>query len=88
MPKRARSPSKCVLHADVRLSTNQFIAIGRIVQVHVADKFVLERTKPAFDTPALRLIGAMHGAKWYSRTSDRFAMGRPTWADWIKKMSI
>jgi hypothetical protein len=33
----------------------------------------------------LRLIGAMHAAKWYARTSDRFAMDRPTWADWINR---
>lgn len=32
---------ECVLHADVPLSSNQFIAIGRIVQAHVAEEFVL-----------------------------------------------
>lgn len=75
---------ECVLHADVPLSTNQFIAIGRIVRAHVANEFVLDSAKQVFDTPALRLIGAMHAAKWYCRTSDRFAMDRPTWADWVK----
>ena len=76
---------ECVLHADVPLSTNQFIAIGRIVQAHVVDRIVLDAAKHLFDTPALKLIGAMHAAKWYSRTSDRFAMDRPTWADWVKQ---
>jgi len=74
-----------VLHADVPLSANQFIAIGRIVRAHVADEFVVDAAKQVFDTPALKLIGAMHAAKWYSRTSDRFAMDRPTWADWVKQ---
>jgi hypothetical protein len=77
-----------VLHADVPLSANQFIAIGRIVEAHVAEEFVLDATKHHFDTPALELIGAMHAAKWYSRTSDRFSMDRPTWADWIKRPKV
>jgi flavin reductase (DIM6/NTAB) family NADH-FMN oxidoreductase RutF len=86
-PRVERSPIafECVLHADVPLSANQFIAIGRIVQAHVADEFVLDAAKHLFDTPALKLIGAMHAAKWYSRTSDRFAMDRPTWVDWVKR---
>ena len=79
---------ECVLHADVPLSANQFIAIGRIVRAHVRDEFVVDVAKQVFDTPALRLIGAMHAAKWYSRTSDRFAMDRPTWADWLNKGKI
>jgi flavin reductase (DIM6/NTAB) family NADH-FMN oxidoreductase RutF len=78
---------ECVLHADVPLSPNQFIAIGRIVQAHVGDEFVLDAAQHLFDTPALKLIGAMHAAKWYARTSDRFAMERPTWAAWVKQHS-
>ena len=59
------------------------IVIGRIVQAHFGDEFVLDATKHLFDTPALKLIGAMPAAKWYARTSDRFAMDRPTWAERI-----
>jgi flavin reductase (DIM6/NTAB) family NADH-FMN oxidoreductase RutF len=78
---------ECVLHTEIPLSPNQFIAVGRIVHAHVEDAFVLDADQFAFDTPALRLIGAMHAAKWYARTSDRFAMDRPTWADWIDRHS-
>jgi flavin reductase (DIM6/NTAB) family NADH-FMN oxidoreductase RutF len=87
VPRVEASPVafECVLHAEVPLSTNQFIAIGRIVRAHVADEFVLDAPKHLFDTPALQLIGAMHAAKWYSRTSNLFAMDRPTWADWINR---
>ena len=76
---------ECVLHSDVPLSPNQFIAIGRIVQAHVGEEFVLDAANHVFDTPALKLIGAMHAAKWYARTTDRFAMDRPTWVDWVKQ---
>jgi flavin reductase (DIM6/NTAB) family NADH-FMN oxidoreductase RutF len=79
---------ECVLHADVPLSASQFIAIGRIVQAHVADEFVVDASKHVFDTPALGLIGAMHAARWYSRTSERFAMDRPTWADWVEQGKV
>ncbi len=79
---------ECVLHADVPLSTSQFIAIGRIVRAHVADAFVVDGAKHIFDTPGLRLIGAMHAAKWYARTSDRFEMVRPTWAEWVGRKLI
>jgi hypothetical protein len=33
----------------------------------------------AVDTPARALIGGMHGARWYTRTRDCFAMDRPNW---------
>lgn len=37
----------------------------------------------AINTLGLKLIGGMHGARWYARTSDLFAMDRPTWAQWV-----
>jgi len=33
------------------------------------------------DTPEPKLIGAMHGAKWYVNLSDRFTMDQPAWAE-------
>jgi hypothetical protein len=30
------------------------------------------------------LIGGMHGARWSTRTSGRFAMDRPAWAEWTR----
>lgn len=85
-PRIEESPAsfECVLHSMVELSENQFIAIGRIVSAHIADRYVIDGANGKFDTPAFKLIGAMHAAKWYSRTSDRFAMDRPTWADRVK----
>jgi len=51
----------------------------------VSDRYVIDAGKQQFDTPALKLIGGMHGAKWYARTSDLFAMDRPAWATWPRK---
>jgi flavin reductase (DIM6/NTAB) family NADH-FMN oxidoreductase RutF len=72
----------------VPLAPNHSIAIGRILEAHVADEFVLDAEKQIFDTPKLKLIGSMHAAKWYARTSDRFAMERPTWAEWVKQGKV
>lgn len=72
---------ECRLHSTLKPTENQLIAFGRIVHAHVPDEFMLTGSE-VIDTPALKLIGGMHGAKWYTRTSDRFAMERPTWAQW------
>jgi len=84
-PRVARSPValECVLHATVPLSENQLIILGRVVHAHANDEIVLDAREALLDTNAMRLIGGMHGAKWYTRTSDLFAMDRPTWNDWI-----
>ena len=75
-PRVERSPIslECVLHTTVPLSPNQFIAVGRIVQAHARDEFVQDAREPLLDTNAMHLIGGMHGAKWYARTSDVFSM--------------
>jgi flavin reductase (DIM6/NTAB) family NADH-FMN oxidoreductase RutF len=87
VPRLAKAPVafECKLLQEVTLSRNQFIAIGRIVHAHVADAVVVDAGKHVFDTPGMKLIGGMHGARWYTRTTDCFAMDRPTWATWGDK---
>lgn len=89
-PRVASSPVafECRVHTSVPLSTNQVIIIGRIVEAHVADAHVLDSQRYIFDTANFRMIGAMHAAKWYTRTTDRFAMDRPTWAEWVKQGKV
>ncbi|WP_072386654.1 flavin reductase family protein [Hyphomicrobium sp. CS1BSMeth3] len=83
-PRIVASPVslECRIHSSVPLSPNQVLIVGRIVQAHVADRFVISPREPLLDTPAFRLIGGMHGARWYTRTNDLFEMERPTWANW------
>ncbi len=64
------------------------MVIGRIVQAHVADEFVLDADRPLIDTSNLKLIGSMHGAKWYTRTSDLLQMERPSWANWVRERKV
>ena len=74
------------------LERNFFLLIAQrwvvvLPDAHVVDEFVLDAAKHLFAIPALKLIGAMHAAKWYCRTSDQCAMDRSTWADWVKRQT-
>jgi flavin reductase (DIM6/NTAB) family NADH-FMN oxidoreductase RutF len=85
-PRIASSPVsfECRLVTTLSFGPNQAIVLGRILHAHVANEFVLDPACCAIDTPNMKLIGGMHGAKWYARLSDRFEMVRPTWAQWVK----
>jgi len=83
-PRLSDSPVayECRFITSLSFGPNQAIIAGQIVHAYVEDQFVLDRARGLVDTPELKLIGAMHGAKWYARLSDRFEMERPTWAQW------
>ncbi|MBN9428701.1 MAG: flavin reductase family protein [Burkholderiales bacterium] len=66
---------------------SQMIVVGEVLMAHVRDEFVLDAQRCHIDTPAMGLIGRMHGAGWYARTRDLFQMQRPRWATW-KKTSV
>jgi flavin reductase (DIM6/NTAB) family NADH-FMN oxidoreductase RutF len=85
-PRIAASPVayECKLLTSMSFGPHQAIVIARIVHGHVADEFVVDAARGLVDTPKLKLIGAMHGARWYARLSNRFEMERPTWASWSK----
>ena len=60
----------------------QTAVIGRILCAHVADAVIQDKERCHIDTPALRLIGRMHGSGWYARCTDLFQLDRPNWAEW------
>jgi len=73
---------ECRLLTSLSFGPNQAIVIGRVTYGHVDDGLVVDASRGLVDTPKLKLIGGMHGAKWYARLSDRFEMERPTWGRW------
>jgi len=83
-PRIAESPVsfECRVLSSLVTGPRQTIVIGRIVRAHIEDAFVQDRERCYIDTPALRLIGRMHGSGWYARCTDLFEMPRPTWAEW------
>jgi flavin reductase (DIM6/NTAB) family NADH-FMN oxidoreductase RutF len=86
-PRLAASPAvyECRFLTSLSFGPNQLIVFGEIIHAHVADHIVLDAKRGLVDTPNLKAIGAMHGAKWYARLSDRFEMERPTWAGWMRQ---
>ena len=57
----------------------QSVVLGEVLFAHIADAFVSDAEKLYFDTPAMRLVGRTHGAGWYARTIDQFAVERPAY---------
>lgn len=83
-PRLATSPVafECVLHQAITLGPGEAVLLACIVTAHIADALAGADPPGSIDTPGLRLFGAMHAARWYARTTDRFAMERPNWQDW------
>ena len=80
-PRIASSPVsfECrTLHA-LRTSESQTVVIGEVLVAHVADAFILDRSRLHLDTPAMGVIDRMHGAGWYARPTDLFQLDRPAW---------
>ncbi len=85
-PRIAESPvaMECELLQIVDLGETGLV-LGRVVAMHVRDECVLDAANHYIDTPALKLIGRMHGRGWYARTSDLFEMPRIPVKDWKMK---
>ncbi len=83
-PRIAESPvsMECALMQIVDLGTETGLVLGRVLAMHVHDDAVIDPAKRLIDTAKLKLIGRMHGAGWYARTSDLFQMPRIRLEDW------
>jgi flavin reductase (DIM6/NTAB) family NADH-FMN oxidoreductase RutF len=82
-PRIAESPVsfECVTHTAVVTGPHQTVVIGRVLAIHVADRFVLDAGRGHVDTQALDLVARTVGAG-YIRMGAPFDMERPTWAGW------
>lgn len=81
-PLLAESPVsfECVTHASLVTGPQQLLVVGRILAVHVADRFVTNAARGHIDSLAMGLLGRGHGTT-YIRSHDTFEMVRPKWAD-------
>src|SRR5262249_33711332 len=89
-PRIAQSPVafECRLATSLSFGANQAVIFGEVLSAHVTDEVVLDAAKGLVDTPKLDLFGAMHAARWYSTTNERFEMVRPTWAQWVAEGKV
>lgn len=56
--------------------------IGRMLAVHIDDRFSLNAERTHIDTPALNLVSRRYAAT-YVRSSDTFDLDGPKWAEWV-----
>lgn len=85
-PRIGESPVayECKRMTSMEVGHGNRIVVGEVVHMHIEDRFI-DTDKLYVDTPALKLIGRMHGSGWYTRTSDLFEMPRPDYEAWIKE---
>lgn len=86
-PRIAESPvaMECRLLQLVELAAGRAVVLGEVLAFHVADSCVLDAARCHIDTPKLGLIGRMHGAGGYLRTTDRLEMPRISLAAWQER---
>jgi flavin reductase (DIM6/NTAB) family NADH-FMN oxidoreductase RutF len=86
-PRIAESPvsMECELMQIVELGSESGLVLGRVLAMHVREDYVIDAARHSIDTPKLRLIGRMHGAGWYARTSDLFSMDRISRETWKER---
>ena len=83
-PRIAASPVafECVLHQEVPLGTRNALILGRVLSMHLRDDVLADSARLHVATERLGLVGRMHGAGWYARTSDLFQLPRLTLEQW------
>lgn len=80
-PRIATAPvaMECRVHQTLEVGTSTLV-IGEVLHFHVRDEFYDPATR-RLDTPAMRLIGRVHGGGFYARGTDLFELERPVWKD-------
>lgn len=59
------------------------IVLGEVLHFHIRDDLV-DAERLHVDTLAMALVARMHGAGWYSRSTDLFQLKRPAYAQWLE----
>jgi len=66
---------ECRRFTTLQLGNGKNIVLGEVLMMHIRDDLI-DPERLYVDTPAAHLIGRMHGAGWYARTTDLFEMPR------------
>jgi flavin reductase (DIM6/NTAB) family NADH-FMN oxidoreductase RutF len=85
-PRLAESPvaMECTLFQIVPIGGHSLV-LGQVRAMHIADAAVMDPAKCYIDSPALGLVGRMHGAGSYTRTADRIEVKRVSAAEWLAR---
>jgi flavin reductase (DIM6/NTAB) family NADH-FMN oxidoreductase RutF len=80
VPRIAESPValECVPIHFLELGGGRVVIAAKVLALQIEDAAVLDVERCYVDTPALDLVGRMHGAGEFALTRERFRMDRPT----------
>lgn len=80
-PRIAESPVafECRAISSVVTGPCQTVVIGRVLAVHIEDRYLKDAARAHIDSDALDLVARSFGSE-YIRSHDRFDLPRPTWA--------
>lgn len=83
-PRILQSPValECKLWQIIPVEGAQQIILGRVLAIHLADEAVTDAGRHHVDARKLDLVGRMHGAGFYCRTTDSFNLPRITREAW------
>lgn len=78
-PRIAQSPAalECRVWQVLEAAPQRVIVLARVVAMYLRDDALLDAQRYHVDTPALALVGRMHGAGWYVHTGGLFQMRAP-----------
>jgi flavin reductase (DIM6/NTAB) family NADH-FMN oxidoreductase RutF len=83
-PRITESPVafECERMMTLEIHNDRSLVVGRVLAMHVRDDCVLDAARCYIDTPKLDLLGRMHGAGGYIRTTDIIEIPRIPLEDW------
>lgn len=81
VPRIAASPAgfECRLSQTINTGGSSIIVLARVLYAHVRTEAFANLERLYIDPHKLRLIGRMHGANGYCRTTDIFTIDRKSW---------
>jgi len=68
---------ECRMLHLIETGDRQTVVIGEVLVAHIADTYILDHERLYIDAPAMNLVARMHGAGWYTRSTDLFQLDRP-----------
>jgi flavin reductase (DIM6/NTAB) family NADH-FMN oxidoreductase RutF len=83
VPRIAQSPVsfECRALQTTEIGRNR-VVFGEILQVHIRDDLI-DAEKMHVHTEQLHAVGRMHGAGWYTRTTQLFDLPRLSYEEWL-----
>lgn len=85
-PRIASAPVslECRIFQRIDPGPASTVILGEVLALHIQDRFI-DAERLHVDTPAMALMGRMHGAGWYTRVTDMVQRERPRYAEFTSE---